>query len=314
MGVAGYWLNATVWRLLFGTGGGGGPVDGFVLRQTKPDATNTGVGIIGPAPTTEWTGDYNVTTAGQVVENLTITGRVIVRAPNVTIRNCEIRIGAQTTNTYGVNIADPTYNTRIEYNTIHASNPSVWVSGIGVMGYTSYRNHIYDVVDGLRFRGSATGPMNASSQGDFIERLLYITPDPNHSDNRTHNDGIQVEAGVGGSVIGTHITGLQDSPYSTQPMPELTATSGIIITNPASNLIIEDNWLGGGAYTLSAGGGTSGPVITGHAYRNRFQGNSGRGVNIGISPNSPNFLTGDGTADQNFLEATLAPITASRNK
>ena len=62
--------------------------DGFVVGATQPSSANTGV----PAGTTLATllGDQTITTAGTVIENKRIEGRVLVQTSGVVLRNCEI--------------------------------------------------------------------------------------------------------------------------------------------------------------------------------------------------------------------------------
>jgi hypothetical protein len=55
--------------------------------QSWPDATTTGVPV---ATTLTNSGTVTVRTAGATVQNLNITGQIIVRAQNVTVRNCRI--------------------------------------------------------------------------------------------------------------------------------------------------------------------------------------------------------------------------------
>lgn len=68
--------------------------DDLVLGVDKPDATNTGV-LPGVSRTTT-SGNITMSTAGGVLENRNVLGRVIVTAANVTIRNCRISGGAST--------------------------------------------------------------------------------------------------------------------------------------------------------------------------------------------------------------------------
>lgn len=71
-----------------------------VVTQTAasswPSAATTGVP---PGTTLTNSGSRTITTAGAVVQNLNITGQIIVKAANVTIKNCRINAGG---NAWGI--------------------------------------------------------------------------------------------------------------------------------------------------------------------------------------------------------------------
>lgn len=67
-----------------GQGGDGGAQPAWPPMQGDPSAANTGVPV--GATLDDRHGDLRITTAGQVVTDLRVTGSVIVDAPNVTLR------------------------------------------------------------------------------------------------------------------------------------------------------------------------------------------------------------------------------------
>jgi hypothetical protein len=69
---------------MVGNPGGGGPEPGWPSMVGDPTATNTGVPL--GATLGDHYGDLRITTAGQVVSDLRVTGTVIVDAPNVTLK------------------------------------------------------------------------------------------------------------------------------------------------------------------------------------------------------------------------------------
>ena len=55
------------------------------------DVGNTiGVGVVGPVPTTVYTGPNPITVDGTTVENVVINEELKIQADNVTVRNCII--------------------------------------------------------------------------------------------------------------------------------------------------------------------------------------------------------------------------------
>lgn len=61
--------------------------DNLVYGTYRPDANTTG--IVGSVDAlTVHSGNLTTTTAGQVIENLRITGKLTIKHANVTVRNC----------------------------------------------------------------------------------------------------------------------------------------------------------------------------------------------------------------------------------
>jgi hypothetical protein len=83
------------------------------------DVGNTiGVGVVGPVPTTVYTGPNPITVPGTTLENVVISEELDIEADNVTVRNCIIDTDG-TNNYYGLNV-DRGDNVLIEYNKINA--------------------------------------------------------------------------------------------------------------------------------------------------------------------------------------------------
>jgi hypothetical protein len=84
------------------------------------DVGNTiSVGVVGPVPTTVYTGPNPITVDGTTVENVVINEQLTIMADNVTVRNCIID-SAPSGNQYALNV-DHGDNILIEYNKIHTS-------------------------------------------------------------------------------------------------------------------------------------------------------------------------------------------------
>jgi hypothetical protein len=181
------------------------PSPGPTMRGDTADGATTGV-IAGTDLTTV-TGDQIITTAGQVVENLdVVNGRIIVRAANVTIRNCWVGGHVATGNS---GLIDATHancvGLVVEDCTLIPDNPSYWWNAIMGRRYTIRRCHWQWTVDGCR-DSVAPGhpavanpglPLDIIVEQNYGGPLSFFSPDPNHTgDNRVHSDHIQIESGM----------------------------------------------------------------------------------------------------------------------
>jgi len=204
-----------------------------------PDATTTGV----PAGTqlTKYNGTLVVTTPGAVIEGLNITGGVIIQAPNVTIKNCVI-----TSNQWYVVLFDwstDSSNGTIENCEVYGSGNNIAPGNHGIVGGDLViGNNVHDVEQGL-------APDSGSTiQGNYIHDLNNPQSDP-------HYDGILILGNrsnitiTGNTIINQH-----------------TQTDAIMIQNPqgpVSNIIIDNNKLIGGGYTVYSDASHGGGKITG---------------------------------------------------
>jgi len=281
----------------------------------KPSAQNTGV----PAGVTltPHYGDIIVTEDGTVLDALDIQGRVIVRAANVTIRRCRIR-GKQTQPeptewiALVTAISSSCTNLLVEDCEIAPTYPSQGTNGIQGYRFTSRRNNIHDVVDGLGMMGVE----GCRSESDYIHDLSYFSPDPNHSDNQTHNDCIQFHANasphwgnhvVVGSFLGAYVS--TSSGTGNSPVPQ--ALSCLMI-NESVSLTVTDNWMEGGYYPVNGGDSDNAGLDLGTFLRNRFDGARNDAPDFDVSPpfslvfkTGSTVVTGAGTADANrFYDGT----------
>lgn len=184
-----------------------------------PDATNTGV----PAGTslTVVNGDVYVTTAGTVIDAKDIRGCVIIEAANVTIRRSKISCPNYYT------IANLRENYRggsvlIEDSEVDCRNTSG--NGLGYYGITARRLNIHSCENGFDVNDTVT------VEDSYIHDL--------YESSTSHTDGLQLPGGA-------HIT----INHNTIFVPG--ATSAIISDPTAdSDVVISNNLLAGGAYTL----------------------------------------------------------------
>lgn len=204
-----------------------------------PDATNTGV----PADVTlRPSGDVVISRRGAVISGLDIRGAVDINASHVTLKNSRIRAarfdvvrikpGLQ-----GVVIQD------CEIDGIGTGNAgSNGIRGAG----TFLRNNIYHVENGITLSGSAT------IEGNYIHDLL-ASGDP-------HYDGIQIDGGV------SNVTIRRNTVVNTHAQ-----TSAVMIDNyfgPISNIVVDDNRLIGGGYSVYSDGQFAGGPISGVSFTN----------------------------------------------
>ena len=147
--------------------------------------TLSSVGVpAGWTPVRVVNGDYTVSTAGAVVQDLRINGSLIVNAPNVTVRRVEM-LGGSINNFVG-----PTCrNGLVVEDTTIARGPGQTTSGdwpaIGAGGYTARRVKIDGLPEGFRVGGveNGCGPVRIE---DSYARV--VSPD-NCGD--WHGDGLQ---------------------------------------------------------------------------------------------------------------------------
>lgn len=208
------------------------PSSGFVVRN----ATNTGV----PAGTVLTpSGSITVTVDNTVLSGLDVNGCITVNAKNVTIKNTRVRC-----NGYYPIRADGGSNTLIQDVTIDGMGSSTPTAVYGD-SYTVLRANIFGVGDGPR-AGS-----NVTVQDSYIHDLVVA--------NGSHNDGIQSTGGSNIVIRGNNI----QHPGQGNATLMLTPTFG-----PLSNVLVENNLLNGGAFTVHAGGDPTEAATTNVVFRN----------------------------------------------
>jgi hypothetical protein len=242
--------------------------DDLVVGTYKPDANTTGVL---PAVTrSTLSGTQTITTAGTTLKDLNITGRVLVRAANVTITNCYITGGTAPTTETGLIDCNHSAasNCKVTDCTLAPDVPSVYYTGIIGHDYVAKRVNTYWIVDGFGVynnnAGFQSGPTNVQILGSYVHDMYYYTPDPTHTDQRTHNDAIQVQGGSGTQIIGNNLQAFcsptvgngWDPAASPSPDPYYPSVTGQAIgyTPNVSAIVgctIQSNWLNYGAASIT---------------------------------------------------------------
>ncbi len=284
----------------------------FILGITEPTRSNTG--CIAGLTLTNITGDYYATTPGAVIEKLDINGRLLIRANNITVRNCIIRGGADTTiNRFLIEIQSTVTGTVLEFLTIIPEYPSVHAYGVKGANYTIRRcfiggkallgeaNYLKDgPVDALNFDIA-----NCVAEGCCLETSQYPV-DPVQGGGPSHSDGLQVSGGSTYRIIGCSLN---------------TQSQGIVLTPYASHIVgieVIQNWFYGAFTQFSSWprwdeGGPGIPLLTIVGNRFRAKGPNPTDVqhNILLTPESN---IGADIRDNVLLDGvTPTPVTIAAN-
>lgn len=252
-----------------------------------PDATTTG-----PIPGTQLTrvdGDFIAGANGQVIENLEIFGSVNLKAfTGVTIRNCVIWGTMRTgTDTAFIIFADDNGRGAIIEDCRLNGRGNVWCSGVRGGNYTMRRCEITNAPDGICLTsqvGNVTVEASWIHNGYFMEWTATTPNMPYAGAYYTHVDGVQFHRGrnytfrgnmIGGSrFVAQHHTGYLDQIQGADDM----YNSAFMIkqevdnstANKIENVLIENNWLCGGAATVNLTSGRDNDFSTLVMRNNRF--------------------------------------------
>ncbi len=207
---------------------------GFPTRKT------TGVPS-GWAPKTVRTGDYVVTQAGAVVEDLRLSNGVLyVRAANVTLRRVEL-VSARIINEY----AGRCYSgLRIEDTSILRGSTDVGMPVVESGGYTALRVKIDGPSEGFRIAGNDVGCGPVTIQDSFVQ---VDPPDRCVADKVDwHGDGLQGYMGVAVTVRNSTIT--------LNEQPGCLGTAAFFYPDQGNTRVtIEGLLLAGGGYVFRLG-------------------------------------------------------------
>ena len=239
-----------------------------------PDATNTGV----PAGTslTVVNGNLDVTQAGAVIDGKDIRGCVNVKAPGVTIRRSKITC----TDFYVVASFADSYSGGglvIEDSELDCRNTNG--TAMGSYGVTARRLNIHNCENGFDIDNTMT------VQDSYVHDL--------YEGATGHADGIQLAGGA-------HIT----ITHNTIFIPSGTSA---IISNPTANsdVLVANNLMAGGAYTLYCPSDTSQNFrVIGNRFSTLF---SAKGGEFGPWTDCEKVAEARG----NVWDDTLQPVQAS---
>ncbi|HEX5493050.1 MAG TPA: right-handed parallel beta-helix repeat-containing protein [Mycobacteriales bacterium] len=175
------------------------------------------------------TGDVtNITRSGTVIDGMDIRCGLLIKTNNVTISRSRVTADAQ------IPIRTLDGQTGIRISDVEIVGQPGCIAGIGYMGYTALRVNIHGCGDGVRIEDGST------LQDSWIHAFWDGTKDGKQIDT-PHHDGAQTTGGSDITIRHDRI----DNPHE--------QTSCILIGNEfgtPSNILIEDNYLNGGNYTI----------------------------------------------------------------
>ncbi|HEY8588030.1 MAG TPA: hypothetical protein VIL55_00625 [Naasia sp.] len=210
----------------------------------EPAPAGGGYGVPSGTVLTVLNGDQIITTPGAVLDGLDIHGRVIVKAPNVTIRNSIVR-GADTGSKHGlVDALAGAAGLRIIDTEIAAAVPNYYVNGIMGYNFELRRVNIHSVIDQVHLTGG-----NVTIADSWLHDNLHFSPDPNHADNKSHDDNIQIQAGDNITIVNNILSGSH--------------TAAVIITQgmgKVSNVLLQGNRVDDGGCSVNIAENAHGPL------------------------------------------------------
>ena len=282
--------------------------------EVRPSGGSTGV----PVGTVlrAYHGDLVITTPGTVIDSLDIFGFVTIKAADVTIRNSRVRgSGPGSTNTGLINCTSAAVkNAVIEDVTLAPDYPSVWLDGVLGHDFTAVRVNAYDVVDGFGVFNTTGPAANVTIASSYVHDLSYFSSDPNHSDNRTHNDAIQIQGGSNIQVVGNYLEAYLSTSVGTQDYLYPQAGFGVIVTpnvGPVTGARIDKNWITGSYIPIKLTTGTWGATTFGEVNDNRFAHDMRNVPMNGVNQWFTILMTPDMTATTtgNVYDDTNTPVT-----
>jgi hypothetical protein len=208
--------------------------------SSYPGATNTGV----PAGTALKAsgGTLTLSTNGQVVSGLDITGNVVITASNVTLQRSRITDASWNI----IQISESATNVTIQDVEINGKGSLAGANGIYGPA-TVLRSNIYGVENGI------VPLSNSVIRDNYIHGLM--------APGSPHYDGIQIDGGQSNVKI-TH---------NYIDMHEWTQTSTVMIDNyfgPISNIAVDNNLLIGAGYSVYSDNQFTSSVISGVSFTN----------------------------------------------
>jgi hypothetical protein len=199
---------------------------GSCALPNYPDASCTGV----PAGTTLTTvnGDVALNTAGEIYQNKLVNGCVTVNAANVIIRKSKIICNGA---------AIYTDNTGLLVEDAEVSCNGQQGTGIGFQGYTARRVNVYGCENGLWAEN------NVLIEESYVHNLIDYNPatDP-------HTDGVQLPGGAANITI--QHSRIYGNYVNSSSFGSSAITTGKIADGGGTNILIQNNLLAGGGYSL----------------------------------------------------------------
>lgn len=232
-----------------------------------PDVENTGTlaGVARQAVS----GTVTLSTTGQVYENKTVTGEIVVTAPNVVIRNVQVLNNAPW---YVVSVKNggswETTNANLLLDHVDLNlGGNLEIKGIAFNGYTVRNSFIHNGADCAHFGVNVTVEDSLCVNGPDVNNDGW--PDAGFScQDGPHYDGFQSDGGR--NITLRHNT-------IRNPCGQTSAILMSSNTSAISDVTIADNLMAGGGYTLycNAGPDVLNETVTGNRFSRQWYPKSG---------------------------------------
>lgn len=226
--------------------GGPGSADpeSAVAPIERPAAHNTG-----PTDVTALESVHEsirIDTPGMVVENVDVRGNIDIRASNVTVRN--FRVNAESSH-YGIQVRPELSNVVIEDGEITNSNSAgVYCQSACILRRLYIHDH---ASDGMKLSGT-NGP--SLVEYSFVTRLG--TAEGSHADGNQSVTGSNLTFRYNNFYMPVPGTEAHDEMSFPDRVTKYRSNAAFIIHDGTDNILIENNWLDGGNYTIYGNRGT----------------------------------------------------------
>lgn len=299
--------------------------DTFVLRTTRPSASNTGAGTIDPYPTNHVypTGGVLTLSGTQSLLNTIVHGRIVSNGTNL-IRNCVIQ-GVDNPSFTGeawlISATNSAYTT-VEFCTLipKVTNKNAYWNGIAAKNFSVLRCEIAQVIDCVSIY-SKVSPyrVDVKVQGSYLHDMVQLRPDAGGNvRSMSHNDAFQLQGNIREAsdvlIEGNTVEALHSETRGTIPplydhLAAIMVTPNVTPTNLYAGLTVIWNWLIGGRYTINIGG-TNGAVVV--IQNNRFQrpGSVGADPKLAVSIGISDAVSRTNISNNTYIDNGAAvPIT-----
>ena len=218
---------------------GGGPVPGTLETRDEvsrqfPDGDSTGVpeGVtLTPSET------MTITEDGTVIDGLHVSGRIIIAANDVTVRNTLVETG---TSLYPIRVENGASNALIE--DVEVDNQGG--TGLGIFtsgdGTTIRRVDIHSAEDGIRIQAD-----DVLVEDSFVHDM--------QRQEGGHHDSIQIRRGDNVTIRGNNLQSYKAS--TDDPMNAALQLGSLLGDDEISNLLVIGNLMNGGNFTINGGRG-----------------------------------------------------------
>jgi hypothetical protein len=244
---------AVVVAAVLAANGGGPPNNPVPPAGGFPTAATTGVplGVTLTQPTLDSEGNLKILQANEIVTGVDVHGCILVRAEGVVVRDSKMRCISTDSEE-----ARTGAKLLLEDSTVDC-DPAGQVADSRITGGTGmqYENYIARRVDFTRCENGLDMYRNDTLEDSFIHDLTQCaTPDCSEP-NSPHTDGIQ-SADDSGVTIRHNTIEAWNRPCPPNSTTSCSATSAINLNNnpgfpgTINDVLVENNLLSGGAYTL----------------------------------------------------------------